>query len=106
MGIPYTGIEEAVEIAGSLGISDFKSAFLFLKQKTGQLFPQLFCEETKKPVYYRDSDILYCGQLRPDSTYDEILEMVNRAVRTNEEDEKYADWLEEHGFFRNREEVR
>ena len=99
MSIQYTGIEEAVEIAGSLGISDFKTAFLFIKRTTGQVFTQLFCEETKEPVAYRDSSMLYCGKLSTEQTYDDILAMVRAAEKQKENDEKYAAWLEEHGFF-------
>lgn len=97
--IPYTGIEEAAEIASSIGISDFKSAFLFLKRNTGQVFTQLFCEKVNKPQPYRDVNMLYCGRLSTEDTYDDILKMVKDAVTKVEEDEKYAAWLEEHGFF-------
>lgn len=97
--LQYSGIEEAAEIAGSIGISDFKTVFLFLKKNTGQLFTQLHCEETNRPTRYRDPDMLYCGKLSISSTYADILQMVQDAVRQNEEDENYADWLEQHGFF-------
>ena len=100
MSVMYSGIEEAVEIAGSLGISDFKSAFLFLKKKTGQVYAQLFCEEENVPVRNRDKDMIYCGRLANDQSYSDIYTMVQEAERKSEEDENYAEWLEEHGFFR------
>ena len=98
MSIQYTGIEEAVEIAGSLGISDFKTAFLFIKRTTGQVFTQLFCDETKEPIPYRDKNMLYCGKLSPEDTYEEIVKMVRISEEQAVNDKKYAAWLEEHGI--------
>ncbi len=93
----YKGIEEALSVAEGFKLGcDYKSAFLFLKISTGQIFTQLFCEETKKPSYYRSDDMLYVGKLLGDITYDDIVSMTNRALAEKEAwDNEYLEWYEE-----------
>ena len=93
----YTGIEEAAAFAREMPISDYKSAFLFLKRTTGQIFTQLSMEETNKPSHPSDANLLYCGQLMSDYTYDDILQMVIKAVDIEEANEAFIEWLTENG---------
>ncbi len=96
----YKGIEEALTVAEGFSIGcDYKTAFLFLKKSTGQVFTQLFCEATDRPSHYDSSDMLYLGKLFADTTYKDIMNMITVAyakeLAAEKDMEDYLRWMEE-----------
>ena len=100
------GIEEVMETASCIDMDDIRSAFLFLKKSTGQLFTQLHCEKKTRPDLYSDQDIVYCGPLTEETTQEDILYMARSArrqtapVKLTKQDKEHLAWLESHDFFK------
>ncbi len=94
----YKGIEEVVNTVSELKIADYRTVFLFVIKNTGQLFTQIFADEEEEPCKDYGSDCLFCGKLGEETTYEDIIRMVDYKIKQDKADERYIRWLEKNGY--------